>query len=378
MRPDADIAILGAGCAGLSLAAALAHAHVHGRVLLLEPRTAYTRDRTWCFWNTEEHPFTSAISHSWKSWRVSDGPHEALQRSRRYRYCHIAGDDFYHAALARIEREPEQELRRGVTVHSTGLHSSGLVEIETSSGRILARQVFDSRPPVGIAAPALLQRFTGWQVRTAQPCFDPETVELMRFLPSDVPGRTRFLYLLPFSRTEALVEMTYLDAAHLAEPPYEQDLTAWLGEQARDWEVLYTEQGSLPMQAASAVPAGTIHPIGIRGGRLKPSSGYGFLRIQRHSRLIAQALRAGRPVPSGAESRLYNAMDAIFLRAVQRSPASAPALFLRMFARSSPDALVRFLSETSEPGEMLRVALSLPKLPMLGAALAPRRQLVTP
>ncbi len=372
MSPDVEIAIVGAGCAGLSLAAALAIARVPGRVLLMEPRLDYARDRTWCFWNTEEHPFTSAISHSWNSWRVGDERGQALQRSRRYRYCHIAGDDFYRLALDRIEREPEQELHQGVAVHAVNRLPGGLTALETSAGRVLAKQVFDSRPTGFQGAPTLLQRFTGLHVRAAEPCFDPETVELMRFLPSDAPGRTRFLYLLPFSTTEALVEMTYLDDPGLPEPAYEDDLNAWLAEHVRDWEVLYTEHGSLPMQPAraAAAPPNT-HPIGIAGGRLKPSSGYGFLRIQRHSRAIAQALRAGQPVPASAEPRLYSAMDAVFLRAVERAPASVPELFLRLFSRSSPDALVRFLSEASEPGEMLRVALALPKLPMLRAAVGP-------
>ena len=254
MRPDTDIAILGAGCAGLSLAAALAIARVPGHAMLLDARSTYIRDRTWCFWNTEEHPFTPAISHSWSSWRVSHDGQEALQHSRRYRYCHIASDDFYRLATDRIARAGNQELCLDVAVHATEAHPSGLVAIETSRGRLLARQVFDGRTPDGIAegvkisAPALLQRFTGWYVRTSNPCFNSETVDLMRFLPSDVAGRTRFLYLLPFSTTEALVEMTYLDDPRLLEPDYKHDLNEWLSQQTREWEILYTERGALPMQ----------------------------------------------------------------------------------------------------------------------------------
>ena len=371
MIADTDIAILGAGCAGLSLAAALTQARVPGHVLLLEPRTTYTRDRTWCFWNTEEHPFTSAISHSWRSWRVSQGTAAAVQRSRRYQYCHIAGDAFYRSAIDLVERAPEQELCRGITVHSVERQPNGLMAVETSNGRLLAKRVFDSRPqtPSVKSGAVLLQRFLGWHIQAADPCFDQATVELMRFLPADAPGRLRFLYLLPFSPTEALVEMTYLDDPALPEPEYKRDLEAWLAEQVGEYTVLYTEHGRLPMgDTAARVPTERgITPIGTRGGRVKPSSGYAFLRIQRHSLAMAEALRNGRPVPAGAEPRLYGAMDAVFLRALQRAPTSAPALFLRMFAGSAPDALVRFLGEASAPVEMLRVALSLPKLPLLRA-----------
>ncbi len=213
MTPDADIAILGAGCAGLSLAVALHRARVPGRVLLLEPRTVYKRDPTWGFWDTEDHPFTAAVSRRWGSWRVSHGAASALRGSRRYRYCHIAGDAFYRAALDEVERAPGQELHRGVTTHSVERQPNGLFAVATSSGRLTARQVFDGRPPAPSASAeaALLQRFLGWHIRAAAPCFDPETVELMRFFPAGTAGRVRFLYLLPFSSTEALVEMTYLD-----------------------------------------------------------------------------------------------------------------------------------------------------------------------
>jgi lycopene beta-cyclase len=299
-----------------------------------------------------------------------------VQQSNRYRYCHIAADDFYRLALQSVEMAPEQTLCRGVTVQGIGQRPDGLVAVETDRGRILAAQVFDSRPqdlspPQARqeSAPVLLQRFLGWHVRTAAPRFDPATAVLMDFLPAGQPGRVRFLYLLPFSATEALVEMTYLDQPGLPEPPAESDLRAWLEEHAGDYEVLYTERGSLPM-TPWAVPTNRlpqVHPIGIRGGRLKASSGYGFLRIQRHSRAIAQALATGAPVPQTAEPKLYGTLDSIFLRAARRS--RAPELFLSMFEGTGADPLVRFLGETSPAGEILRVAWSLPKLPMIRAAM---------
>ncbi|WP_146069326.1 lycopene cyclase family protein, partial [Cryobacterium sp. Y11] len=51
---DADLVILGAGLAGLTLAARLARERSGPRVVLLEPRTAYRDDRSWCFWRPEQ------------------------------------------------------------------------------------------------------------------------------------------------------------------------------------------------------------------------------------------------------------------------------------------------------------------------------------
>jgi glycine/D-amino acid oxidase-like deaminating enzyme len=44
--------VLGAGCAGLSLACALLDAGVGERIVLVDRRTAFANDRTWCFWDT--------------------------------------------------------------------------------------------------------------------------------------------------------------------------------------------------------------------------------------------------------------------------------------------------------------------------------------
>ncbi len=371
MKPDADIAIVGAGCAGLSLASALAEARVPGSVLLLEPREEYTRDRTWCFWDTEPHPFTSAISDRWPQWRVSSGEHTVLRGSASYHYCHLPADAFYRLALDRVARQPDWQLCRAASVRSVEAVDGGLLAVETNCGRVLARRVFDSRPPACAPVGGLLQRFLGRHVRAAKPCFDPQTVDLMRFLPSSVPGRVRFLYILPFTPEEALVEMTYLDDPALPDPPYAEELQAWLEEHVGAYDTPYTERGSLPMGGALAqgtLPANA-HRIGIAGGRLKPSSGYGFLRIQRHSRAIAQALQAGRAIPSAAEPNLYNLLASVVLRALRARPEAAPQLFLRMFEHADPDALVRFLSERSRGwGEIAGVAWSLPKTPMLRAA----------
>ncbi len=385
MTADADVIILGGGCAGLSLATALAGKASGLRVHILESRETYGRDRTWCFWNTEPHLFSAGITHRWSSWRVRGAGAEARQGSSRYTYDHLPADRFYELATASI-RQAGHVLSMGVDVRALR-QQEDRCEVESNAGTLRSRWIFDSRPRAAAALrPVLLQRFVGWHLRTSNACFDPSVVDLMDFQPAAETeaesGRNTFFYVLPFSPTEALVEATFLDDPALSPAEAEAALRQYLGRlPTGGYEVLYTETGALPM--GERVPQ-TLQPgrsgetnrmieIGTRGGRVKPSSGYAFLRIQRQSAALAEALAAGAPLPTVFEPPFYRLLDSIFLRALKRTPERAPLYFMSMFRQLPPDLLVRFLSESAAPGEVLRVMLTLPKLDFLQAALLPAK-----
>ncbi len=375
MTLDADVLILGGGCAGLSMAVALAERAPAIRVKTLESRPRYERDRTWCFWNTEPHPFSAGVTHRWNSWRVRHAGGEARQRSERYAYEHLPADRFYELATQRIGRAG-QGLELGVKVQAVRQVGKGC-EVETDRGVLRSRWVLDSRPCApGELRPVLLQRFIGWQVQTEQPCFDILTVDLMDFQSSTERGRTVFFYVLPFSPTEALVEATYLDDPALlpadAEAALRQHMHRLCGEAYR---VLYREAATLPMGDGRRRTSsrGQIVDIGTRGGRVKASSGYAFQRIQRGSAVTAEALARGAAPPRTFEPRFYGVLDRIFLQALRRSPDQAAGYFMAMFRKLPPETLVRFLSETASLGEVLRVMLALPKIDFLQAALLPAK-----
>jgi lycopene beta-cyclase len=372
------VAILGGGCAGLSLAVALARAFPECRVHVLEARTEYKRDRTWCLWNAEPHPFEPCVTHAWNRWRVRSGREAVLRESARYAYQHIPADGFYDFALQSIAGAGQQQITLGARVQTVRSRGDGFC-IETGLGSLQAGWVFDSRPQPGWSQPqtdGLIQRFSGWHIVAARPCFDRTTVELMDFQPSPMEGRTFFFYTLPFSEHEALVEATYMDRPGLAPADAEEALRNWLENltAGSSYEVLFREQGALRMQAGGRAASGrrlSRHQwIGAAGGRLKASSGYAFLRIQRQSRAIAAALAQGSALPRQLEPARYAWLDRIFMNALTRNSHAAPAYFVELFRNVPPDVLVRFLSECGSAGETLQVALSLPKLPFAAAAAA--------
>ncbi|MEZ5581515.1 MAG: lycopene cyclase family protein [Candidatus Competibacteraceae bacterium] len=167
----ADYAIVGGGCAGLSLAVQLAERlPPTTRIVVIEPRTSYVRDRTWCYWRVRPHRFETAVNHTWHRWKVRYASREIIRESHRYTYQHIPGDAFYRTALERLAAAPNVTLKLGVTAQVITAAGEGAI-VETDHGRLRAGHVFDSRPPA--TRGGLLQHFVGWRVRTATPCFSP-------------------------------------------------------------------------------------------------------------------------------------------------------------------------------------------------------------
>lgn len=375
-RPDFDVVILGGGLAGLSLAVRLAP-HPHLRVLVIEPRTAYKRDRTWCYWRLHDHPFGSAVAARWHSWEVmrEEGGRtvRAVQTSAGIPYEMIPADRIYDGAHQVLCRAPAIELWAGCRAGALVEGPDG-VRVETERGPIEAGLVLDSRPPPGEPGD-LVQRFLGQEVVVDRPVFDPSCVTLMDFAVPSLPGVVHFLYVLPTSSTTALVEDTWLAPAAAALPDYRQSIREYLGTRfgVRDFTVEFEEEGAIPMspglQAQSS--AGRVVAFGTAGGAVKPSSGYGFMAIQRMADALARELSAGRrPRPVQPRGAVMRWMDAVLLTALRETPQEAPWLFESLFAGCPPESLVRFLNDLGSLSDTARVVAAMPKGPMMTAAMA--------
>jgi len=84
-----DVAILGGGMSGLALACHLDERNAQGdkcvrNGVVLEPRTDYQRDKTWCYWQQQPGLFDQAITHWLCCWEVrSAGRHCVSSYSER-------------------------------------------------------------------------------------------------------------------------------------------------------------------------------------------------------------------------------------------------------------------------------------------------------
>lgn len=369
--------ILGAGCAGLSLCYSLLEAGVTERILILDRREAFTDDRTWCFWNLRPHPFAALATHCWHSWRVyGPGGDEVRQDRTKTGYARLRATDFYAFVLDRIGLAPNVTLRFGARIDGYVEEKNG-VYIRTDRGNVRGDCVFDGRgaaPSTPAELTGMRQHFLGQILQTSAPTFDPTCPTLMDFRVDQKAG-LRFLYVLPLSPTEALVENTCLGGPERSPETHRAEIAEYARQflGADKFQVAYEEAGSIPMSSRRRPwrQGQRVFFVGQRAGASKPSSGYTFLRIQEQCRRITQAIAAGSldALPTRFAPRRFAFFDAAFLEALERTPERFPAYFCRLFRDVPADSLARFLSETSGGFDECRVAASLPPGPFLRAAL---------
>jgi len=368
--------ILGAGAAGLSLCHALIERGVRDPILIVDQKVAFADDRTWCFWNVHPTPFTHLASHCWHEWDVFDGAGaRAAQMSPAVGYACLRSRDFYAHVLELARQCGNVTLALGLPVEGCRSEDDQAV-VEAGGGRYEADYVFDSRLPTSPDGDMLTQRFFGQFVRTQAPCFDTTRCTLMDFRVTQENG-LHFLYTLPFSPTEALVEDTYIQDGKAARPAPEQhraEISAYLARRRglTEFTVTREEAGAIPMTTRPfSKRDGRVFFIGTAGGCTKPSSGYTFLRIQEQCRQLADAAAWG--TLGGFRESLaparYRFFDAVFLQVLRDDPAAFPGYFQRLFARVPPEALTAFLSETGTWRSDSQIIRSLPLGPFLLAAM---------
>jgi len=380
MSEKYDIAFAGAGLSAVSLAVRLIDLPDPPRIILIDPRTEFPHDRTWCHWKLHDTPFDSAITHRWHHWLVRTSLVGTVAAATvRTPYVRIPADRLHQLALEKLSTSPHVTFLRGPSVNTIENHPDHTT-LHLSDGRqITAAWTFDTRPPPNAQAP-WRQIFRGLELHSPQAHLDPDTVTLMDFQ-SAGPEGIRFFYVLPLDPQTALVEDTWLVPSGQT-PSFSNDEILTYAQKnlsSTDWQIRHQEQGNLPMGLLPSAPSASSAvnkknrtiPWGTPAGAIRPSSGYAFSRIQRASDAMTQYWsQHHRPDPTVThESKLLAWMDRVFLRVMDRHPHRVPEFFTRLFDRVPPEALVRFLESEPRPTDILQVMRALPPAPFLAAAL---------
>jgi lycopene beta-cyclase len=179
--------------------------------------------------------------------------------------------------------------------------------------------------------PVLQQHFLGWFIKTKKPEFDAQTATFMDFDVSQ-KGNTRFMYVLPSSPTEALIEYTLFSKELLSREEYEGALKAYLEtKNIVDYEILEEEFGRIPMTCYPFARNNTkrVHHIGSAGGWTKASTGFTFKNIGKKTKALVAHLAANKPLTAFNRKNRFWYYDLLFLDVLAAHNSRGSTLFSR-------------------------------------------------
>ena len=292
-----DFIFLGAGCASLSLLMRMIRSgkFTGKKILLFDKESKTKNDRTWCFWESENGFFEGIVYKKWdKLSFFSDEFSETLAISP-YQYKMIRGIDFYNYCFSEIEKSRNIDIYYG-DLKDWRHHKDGLTFfIDDQQLHLPGATIFNSiyKPGEGNSKIiSLLQHFKGWVIETDDTVFDPRIATLMDFRIPQHHGTT-FVYVMPFSGRQALVEYTLFSKDLLSQREYEEGLKSYIKDVLgiKSYRVIDNEFGIIPMTTKKFdIYTGFAYNIGISGGQTKASSGYTFQFIQKQAAMIVDQL----------------------------------------------------------------------------------------
>ncbi|MGN7513645.1 MAG: lycopene cyclase family protein [Allomuricauda sp.] len=370
-----DYIIIGAGAAGLLLADALGKEEFFASksILVLDKDNKSENDRTWCFWERGIGPFDDLIHKTWNNIYVG-GQH--LQKSTSitpYTYKMLRGIDFYNHYLPKVKAYPNITWAQEEVTDVDEQEKEVLVTTASKkyTGQTVFSSLYDASIPLKQSKfPVLQQHFVGWTIKTEQSVFKFGEATFMDF---SVPqkGNTRFMYVLPFSENQALVEYTLFSEHLLETNEYEEAIKTYIKTKFGDipFVIEETEYGSIPMTCYPFHKHNSdrIFYIGIAGGWAKPSTGYTFYNTSRQVPKLVEHVKAGKPLSQFYQKSRFTFYDMLLLDILYENNHLGHEIFESMFKRRKASLILKFLENETNLWEELKIVTAPKPMPFIKA-----------
>lgn len=364
-----DFIFAGGGAAGLSLACHLLQSPLRdASILIIDKDHEDQLHRNWGFWTRGSTFFDATPDHTWRTLRFeAEGVTRDLDLGE-YCYSLVRGRDFYHFAHAALAAQPNITFLRAVVDEIQDGEEAATVVAGGVAYR--GRWVFDSllsRRDLKRIPPQyhqLKMHFKGWEIETPAPAFDTRAATLFDFR-TPQNGMMRFFYVMPFAPNRALIEYTIFSERTLPQEDYEAALRKHI-EDVRgisDYRIVEEESGAVPITdyPFPRREGRRIMAIGAKAGRVKPSTGYSMMRVQRDAEAIVQSLvTCGHPFDVPEDSLWYRLLDRVMLEIMQEQGETLAPIFTAMFTRNPAERILHFLDECATVTEQAALIASLP------------------
>ena len=385
MNSQADLIVVGAGLSGLMVTWRCLDVHPDLNVIIVDSADKIAGDHTWSFNLPDimEHLrdwITPFIAYQWETYDVKF-PKRA--RTLGISYCTGNSDTLRACVQPHIDSgRLKVQLNQSVTETSAKT-------VTLQNGNVLsAKCVLDARgfkPHDDVYLG--YQKFVGHVIKTKaphgvkRPIIMDATVEQL--------GGYRFVYCLPYSETEMLVEDTYYaDGAELKS----QEVDARIKDYIRDnlgiesYEVIHREKGVLPITLAVDEAYGTslegertqAVKLGMTGGYYHAVTGYSLPEAVKSANVVCDMIAQNSPdfgaavLHEMAHHRTDHYHEENFLRLLNRMlfRAAKPAeryKVLQRFYGLSEGIVERFYRNRLSKKDKLRILAGKPPVPVTKA-----------
>ncbi len=377
----ADMVIVGAGLSGLMAAWRCLDIHKDLTVCLVDQADEIGGDHTWSFNRSDILPHMQDwldpfIAYSWPKYDVA---FPKRVRTLSIEYCSGNSASLLRAVQPHID-SGRLKLHLGVSAERLSA-----TELHLTSGEVLtAKAVCDARghqPNDNVILGR--QKFVGHVIETAQPHGLIHPV-IMDATVTQLDGY-RFVYCLPFTPTQMLVEDTYYtDDAELDDRVVSSRINEYIHSKGwSDYKIIRKERGVLPITLAVDRGFGTDVSteeegpvlLGMRGGYYHAVTGYSLPEAVKSANVLCDMIEQHGPDfgPAMRHEMAYHRVDhyheETFLRFLNRMlfRAAEPTQrykVLQRFYCLSEDLIARFYRNRLTKADKIRILAGKPPVPI--------------
>jgi lycopene beta-cyclase len=363
-----DYIIVGAGCSGLSLAYEMNVKNLLSdkTCAIIDKRKEFNRDKIWSYWNIYEHSFYDCLINKWDKFCVKKNQNEIILDCGNFQYQSIDSQKFYKKILDNLNSNKNIKLILNKFVDKIYENKDEAI-VQCSDEIFRTDIIFNSSLDNKTTKESeLFQHFYGCEIVFDENVNLPEYPIIMDFN-CNQDNWVHFFYTLPMGKNKIFIENTWIsNEKSFTIERYIAEINYYIQNNLnykKKYKTNYSEIGSIPMfHFKNNVKYKKLINIGTAGNLTRKSTGYTFLNIQKSVKQIAINISKKQDIKETSVSLKYNYLDNIFIKVLLEKKGSMYEVFFNLFKKNKTKDIVKFLSNTSNWFEDLKIILSMPKL----------------
>ncbi len=345
-----DCIICGSGISGSYLAYSLSKASIkHVRsILLLDNRSLREKQRSMkniSFWSKDTVPFGESAEKTWNKLSLHNVKSSLTVELKSYRY--------FSFTEGNLQKRIWEVLKDNRNLFFKNEHIVSICEennigcVKTDKYTYYGKYIFDSvTVPTSNSIKTSMQG-KSWRISFAKPVFDSSTVTFMDFRTLDT-NELMFFYVLPISKTRAVIELAHFVHNTAIKQDYERLLHRYLSFVYQENNYTCRENIGTKCSYSMFLPKrrykGNVIRIGRAAGLVKPTSGFGVIRIYKDIDKLVYALKNDLPIPRVSSGIPYWLSDMCMMYMTSHKVVGS-SFFISLFEKYSADTILSFLNE---------------------------------